>query len=152
MTTRVFVDIKFLRGCEKLPQYATQGSAAVDLVAAIPEGIALIPGKEAILVGTGIALDFSRNPDMVCLVAPRSGAGHKGFCLGNTIGVIDSDYQGEIMISCVARGPDPFWIMPGDRIAQMFFVPVIRAIFGVVDEFQSATLRGAGGFGSTGKT
>lgn len=152
MTTHVFVDVKFMRGGEKLPQYATAGSSAVDLVAVIPETITLFPGREPILIGTGIALDFSKNPDMVCLVAPRSSAGHKGFCLGNTIGVIDSDYQGEIMISCVARGPLPYQIDPGDRIAQMFFVPVIRAIFGVVEEFRAPTLRGAGGFGSTGKT
>lgn len=151
-TTRPVVSMKYLRGPGFAPQFATGGSAAIDVKAAIEVPIMLQPGAPAILIPTGFALDFSSHPDLVGLLVPRSGMGHKeGFELGNTVGVIDSDYHGEIMVSCIARGPLPVRIEPHQRIAQLLLVPVVRALFGVVSEFKEETARGTGGFGSTGK-
>jgi len=132
-----------------LPQYATTGSAGLDLRACIDAPIQLAPG-ETQLISTGIAI-YMGDPNMAATILPRSGLGHKhGIVLGNLIGLIDSDYQGEILISCWNRGNDHFTIQPGERIAQLVFVPVIRGEFEVVNEFVS-TARGEGGFGSSGR-
>jgi len=132
-----------------LPQYATQGSAGLDLRACINLPLQLAPGDTQ-LIPTGIAI-YIADPGLAAVILPRSGLGHKhGIVLGNLVGLIDSDYQGELMISCWNRGNDHFTIQPGERIAQLVFVPVVRAEFAVVNEF-IATARGAGGFGHSGK-
>lgn len=132
-----------------LPAYSTKGSAALDLRACLDESITLKPGDQT-LIPTGIAI-FMENTNMAATILPRSGLGHKhGIVLGNLVGLIDSDYQGELMVSCWNRGTTEFTIEPGDRIAQLMFVPVIRAEFDLVESFE-ATERGTGGFGSTGK-
>ena len=131
-----------------LPNYATEGAAGIDLRAMVDEPVALAPG-ETQLIGTGIAIHIG-DPGVAAMLLPRSGLGHKhGIVLGNLVGLIDSDYQGEVMASCWNRGSDRFQIGPGERLAQMVFVPVLQASFNVVDEF-SPTIRGAGGFGHTG--
>lgn len=131
-----------------LPNYATEGAAGIDLRAMVDEPVALAPG-ETQLIGTGIAIHIG-DPGVAAMLLPRSGLGHKhGIVLGNLVGLIDSDYQGEVMVSCWNRGSDRFQIEPGERLAQMVFVPVLQASFTVVDEF-SPTIRGAGGFGHTG--
>ena len=131
-----------------LPDYATQDSAGMDLRACIDESIQLAPG-ETILIPTGIAI-YMGDPNLAATLLPRSGLGHKhGIVLGNLVGLIDADYQGPLMVSMWNRGNDHFTIQPGDRIAQIVFVPIIRAQFEVVSEFQQ-TARGVGGFGSTG--
>lgn len=131
-----------------LPAYATDGSAAMDLRAAPDNAIALQPG-ESVLIPTGLAIHV-RDPAWCALILPRSGLGHKhGLVLGNLTGLIDADYQGPLMISCWNRGHAAFTIAPGDRIAQLMFVPVARACWRIVDDF-AASARGAGGFGSTG--
>lgn len=131
-----------------LPNYATEGAAGIDLRAMVDEPVALAPG-ETQLIGTGIAIHIG-DPGVAAMLLPRSGLGHKhGIVLGNLVGLIDSDYQGEVMVSCWNRGSDRFQIEPGERLAQMVFVPVLQASFNVVDEF-SPTIRGAGGFGHTG--
>jgi len=130
------------------PQYATAGSAGIDLRACIEMAIKIHPG-ETILVPTGIAIHLS-DPGLSAMILPRSGLGHKhGIVLGNLVGLIDSDYQGEIFVSTWNRGHDSFTLNPLDRMAQLVVVPVVQAVFNVVDEFPISD-RGAGGFGSTG--
>jgi dUTP pyrophosphatase len=132
-----------------LPAHATSGSAGMDLRACIAEPVTLAPGQ-AELLSTGLAI-FVEDPGLAAVILPRSGLGHKnGIVLGNLVGLIDSDYQGPLMVSCWNRGATAFVINPGDRIAQLIFVPVVQAEFEVVADF-SATARGAGGFGSSGK-
>jgi dUTP pyrophosphatase len=131
-----------------LPTYATEGSAGLDLRACIDAPITLKPGQ-TILIPTGLAM-YLEDPGFAALLLPRSGLGHKhGVVLGNLTGLIDSDYQGELMVSTWNRGDKTFVIEPGERIAQMIIVPVVQAKFNVVDEFEK-TARGAGGFGHTG--
>ena len=136
-----------------LPDYQTAGSAAIDLFACLDTTIEVAPQAPAVLIPSGIALSFD-DFSFAGLVLPRSGQGHKrGLVLGNSTGLIDPDYTGEILISTWNRNPpgsDPIMIQPGERIAQMIFVPVIRPAFTVVDSFSRSTARAAGGFGSTG--
>lgn len=132
-----------------LPQYATSGSAGVDLRACIDAPLELKPG-ETQLIASGIAI-YLQDPGYAAIVLPRSGLGHKhGIVLGNLVGLIDSDYQGQIFVSCWNRGQSTFTIQPGERIAQLVVVPVVQVEFDVVSEF-AATERGAGGFGSSGR-
>lgn len=132
-----------------LPQYATSGSAGMDLRACIDAPISLNPGQ-TVLIPTGIAIHLA-DSSLAAMILPRSGLGHKhGVVLGNLVGLIDSDYQGELMISCWNRGSSAFTIEVGERIAQMVIVPVVQPKFERVDEFSSSE-RGAGGFGSTGR-
>jgi len=132
-----------------LPQYATPGSAGLDLRACIDEPIYLQP-KATHLIPTGLAI-FIEDPNYAALILPRSGLGHKhGIVLGNLVGLIDADYQGELMVSCWNRGEEAFKIEAGERIAQLIIVPVVQAQFEVVDSFL-ATKRGEGGFGHTGR-
>jgi len=131
-----------------LPAHATEGSAGVDLRACVAEDVVLKPG-ETTLVPTGLAIHMG-DPGLAAVILPRSGLGHKnGIVLGNLVGLIDSDYQGQVMVSCWNRGHEPFTIEPGARLAQMVFVPVVQVDFEVVPEF-TATRRGTGGFGHTG--
>lgn len=131
-----------------LPTYATVGSAGMDLCACLDETLELTPGATE-LIPCGFALDI-RDPGLAAVLLPRSGLGHKhGIVLGNLTGLIDSDYQGQIFVSCWNRGSEVFVIEPGSRIAQMVIVPVVQAEFEIVTEFE-ATQRGAGGFGHTG--
>jgi dUTP pyrophosphatase len=131
-----------------LPQHATSGSAGMDLRACIDAPLILGAGA-AELIATGISI-YIADPQLAAVLLPRSGLGHKnGIVLGNLVGLIDSDYQGPLMVSVWNRGAAPFTINPGDRIAQMVFVPVVQVGFEVVQDF-SATTRGAGGFGSSG--
>ena len=131
-----------------LPEYATEGSAGMDLRAALDATTEIKPG-ETILVPTGIAI-YVEDPNMAAIVLPRSGLGHKhGIVLGNLVGLIDSDYQGQLFVSCWNRGDESFTIEIGDRLAQLVIVPVIQADFEVVDDFVS-TDRGVGGFGHSG--
>jgi len=132
-----------------LPGYATDGSAGMDLRACLDEALILEPGQTELLP-TGMAIHIA-DPDLAAMLLPRSGLGHKhGIVLGNLIGLIDSDYQGQLFVSCWNRGHRAFTIEPGERIAQMIFVPVVRAGFEVVEEFVDSD-RGAGGFGHTGR-
>lgn len=132
-----------------LPEYATEGSAGVDLRACIDAAINLEPGQTT-LVPTGIAVHMA-DPGMAATLLPRSGLGHKqGIVLGNLVGLIDSDYQGQVFISCWNRGDTAFMIEPGARLAQMVFIPVFQVDFELVEEF-FASDRGAGGFGHTGQ-
>ena len=131
-----------------LPQYATTGSAGVDLRACINAPLEMKPGDTQ-LIPSGIAIHLA-DPGYAAIVLPRSGLGHKhGIVLGNLVGLIDSDYQGQIFVSCWNRGQTTFTIQPGERIAQLVVVPVVQVEFEVVNEF-SASERGAGGFGSSG--
>jgi dUTP pyrophosphatase len=131
-----------------LPHHATAGSAGMDLRACLEGPLVLAPGA-AELIPTGISI-YVEDPELAALLLPRSGLGHKnGIVLGNLVGLIDSDYQGPLMVSCWNRGAAPFTVNPGDRIAQMVIVPVVRAEFEVVENFD-ATSRGVGGFGSSG--
>jgi deoxyuridine 5'-triphosphate nucleotidohydrolase len=131
-----------------LPQHATTGSAGMDLRACIDAPLLLAPGS-AELIPTGISI-YIADPGLAAVLLPRSGLGHKnGIVLGNLVGLIDSDYQGPLMVSVWNRGAAPFSVNPGDRIAQMVFVPVVQVAFEVVEDF-SATARGTGGFGSSG--
>ncbi len=131
-----------------LPTYATPGSAGLDLRAMLQQAITLEPGQ-TILIPTGLAIHVA-DPGLAALILPRSGLGHKhGIVLGNLVGLIDSDYQGELMVSYWNRGQTPFTIEIGERIAQLVLVPVVQAHFELVDEFH-ASERGAGGFGHTG--
>jgi dUTP pyrophosphatase len=133
-----------------LPSYATDGSAAVDLRACLKEPIGIRPG-ETLFVGSGIAINI-KDPNIVGLIVPRSGLGiKKGIVLANTMGVIDSDYQGEIKIGLFNRSQNNYNVRPGERICQMLFMPVINATLKLVQEFSSATHRGSGGFGHTGR-
>ena len=132
-----------------LPQYATPGSAGLDLRAMLKEDTVLEPGQ-TLLIPTGLSV-YIGDPGLAALILPRSGLGHKhGIVLGNLVGLIDSDYQGELMVSCWNRGHESFTIQPGERIAQYVLVPVVQADFRLVDGFEE-TERGAGGFGSSGR-
>jgi dUTP pyrophosphatase len=132
----------------KFPQYETAGSAGIDLCACIDRELVIKP-NESILINTGLAI-FIKDPSICSTIIPRSGLGHKyGIVLGNLIGLIDSDYQGPLMISCWNRGINPFTLRPGDRLAQLVFLPVLRPQFQIVDSFEK-TERAASGFGSTG--
>ena len=132
-----------------MPAYATGGSAGMDLRACIDEPITLRAG-EASLVPTGLAIHLG-DPGLAAIIIPRSGLGHKhGIVLGNLVGLIDSDYQGQLMVSCWNRGREPFVINPLERIAQLVVVPVVQVELNVVKSFEESA-RGAGGFGSTGK-
>ncbi len=131
-----------------LPAYATDGSAGLDLRACIEQEKVLAPG-ETFLIPTGMAIHIA-DPELAAIILPRSGLGHKnGIVLGNLVGLIDSDYQGELMVSCWNRSLTPFTIEVGARIAQLMFVPVMRCAFEIVNSFEE-TLRGVGGFGHTG--
>jgi len=133
-----------------LPDYATEGSAGVDLRACVEGPVWLRPG-EVMLVPTGMAIHVA-DPGLAAVILPRSGLGHKhGIVLGNLVGLIDSDYQGQVLVSCWNRGSEAFEIEPGARLAQMVFVPVVRAEFQVVTEFETSR-RGDGGFGHTGRS
>lgn len=132
-----------------LPEYATAGSAGLDLRACIDTPIELRPGQTE-LIPTGMAI-YIEDEGLAAQILPRSGLGHKhGVVLGNLVGLIDSDYQGQLMVSCWNRGEETFIIQPGERIAQMILVPVVQAEFEIVEEFH-ATERGEGGFGSSGR-
>ena len=132
-----------------LPDYATAGSAAVDLRACVDATLTILPGQ-TVLVPTGMAIHVA-DPGLAAVILPRSGLGHKhGIVLGNLVGLIDSDYQGQLMVSCWNRGRDAFELEPGARLAQMVFVPVVQVGFEVVDEFRVSD-RGEGGFGHTGR-
>ena len=148
MTT---IDLKVLdpRMADALPAYATAGSAGLDLRACTDGPLLIEPGQAA-LIPTGIALHIGA-PSLAAMILPRSGLGHKhGIVLGNLVGLIDSDYQGPLMVSCWNRGQAAFTVQPMDRIAQLVIVPVVQARFRVVQEF-NASDRGEGGFGSTGR-
>ncbi len=145
------IDVKVLdaRLAEQLPRYATAGSAGLDLRACIDAPLVIAPGQTE-LIPTGLAIHLA-DPGLAALILPRSGLGHKhGIVLGNLVGLIDSDYQGPLMVSCWNRGNAAFTVQPLERIAQLVIVPVVQARFRVVDEFD-ASHRGAGGFGSTGR-
>lgn len=145
------VDVKILdpRVKEKMPAYATTGSAGLDLRAMLDEPLTLDPG-ETRLIKTGLAIHLA-DPGYAALILPRSGLGHKhGIVLGNLVGLIDSDYQGELMVSTWNRGQEAFTIEPMERIAQLVIVPVVQMQMNIVDDFETSD-RGAGGFGSTGK-
>lgn len=132
-----------------LPTYATAGSAGIDLRVCIAEPLQ-IAAHETVLLPTGLAV-YIADPNLAAVILPRSGLGHKhGIVLGNLVGLIDSDYQGELKISCWNRNQEHFTINPGERIAQLVFLPVVRAAFSVVDSF-TETSRGEGGFGSSGR-
>lgn len=132
-----------------LPAYATEGAAGLDLRAILDAPLSLEPGQTT-LIKTGLAIHIE-DPNLAAVILPRSGLGHKhGVVLGNLVGLIDSDYQGELMVSCWNRGQSAFVIEPGERIAQLVFVPVVQAAFEMVSDFTSSQ-RGEGGFGSTGK-
>lgn len=134
----------------QLPQYATHGSAGLDLRACLNEPIDIAPGQ-TVLVPTGIAI-FINDPNYCAMILPRSGLGHKhGIVLGNLVGLIDSDYQGQLMVSTWNRGSTDFRLEPMERLAQLVIVPVLQIEWAIVDEFASSA-RGDGGFGSTGKT
>jgi dUTP pyrophosphatase len=131
-----------------LPAYATDGSAGLDLRACLGAALTLAPGK-AELIPTGLAIHLD-DPGLAAMILPRSGLGHKhGVVLGNLVGLIDSDYQGQLMVSCWNRGAAEFVVQPGERIAQMVIVPVVQVRLEVVDDFATSQ-RGAGGFGHTG--
>jgi dUTP pyrophosphatase len=132
-----------------LPRYATSGSAGMDLRACIDAPITLAPGQTE-LIATGVAIHIA-DPALAAMILPRSGLGHKhGIVLGNLVGLIDSDYQGPLMVSCWNRGPEPYSLQPLERLAQLVIVPVVQAEFDVVDEFVESS-RATGGFGSTGR-
>ena len=148
---KINVDIKIINEMikEYLPDYGSIGSAGLDLRACINEEMTIQPGETA-LIPTGFAM-FLKNPDYAACILPRSGLGHKhGIVLGNLVGLIDSDYQGELMISVWNRGQNTFRLEPGERLAQYVLVPVVQAEFEQMQEFV-ATERGAGGFGHTGQ-
>lgn len=145
------IDVKVLdhRLRNHLPSYATPGSAGLDLRACIEHVLTLHPG-ETELIPTGMAIHIA-DPGYAALILPRSGLGHKhGIVLGNLVGLIDSDYQGQLFVSCWNRGREVFMLNPMERIAQLVIVPVLQASFNVVDDFTESH-RGEGGFGSTGK-
>ena len=147
MTT---IDLKLLdtRLVDQIPAYATPGSAGLDLRACIDAPLVLEPGSTT-LIPTGLSIHIA-DPGLAAMILPRSGLGHKhGIVLGNLVGLIDSDYQGELMVSCWNRGQTPFTIAVGERIAQLILVPVVQAHFELVDEFDESQ-RGAGGFGHSG--
>ena len=146
------IEVKILNKKAKLPEYSTEGSAAVDLIACIDRPMEIAPNQVR-LIGTGLAISMQKVPELCAsLILPRSGKGHKeGKVLGNLVGLIDEDYHGELMVSLWNRNEDVYvTIEPGERFAQLMFVPIIRANFKEVQEFSSTTERGIGGFGSTG--
>lgn len=131
-----------------LPKYATDGSAGLDLQACVDESL-LIEPNQTVLIPTGMAIHIA-DPQLAAVILPRSGLGHKhGIVLGNLVGLIDSDYQGQLFVSCWNRSSEPFTINSGDRIAQLVFVPIVQVGFEVVEDFADSR-RGAGGFGHTG--
>ncbi|MBA4254655.1 MAG: dUTP diphosphatase [Polaromonas sp.] len=145
------VDLKILDGRlhAQMPDYATPGSAGLDLRACLDEPLTLAPNAWQ-LVPTGMAM-YLKDPGYAALILPRSGLGHKhGIVLGNLVGLIDSDYQGQLMVSAWNRSDVPYTLQPMERLAQLVIVPVVQAQFNVVDEF-TASQRGTGGYGSTGK-
>lgn len=145
------IDLQVLdaRMAEQIPAYATAGSAGLDLRACLDAAITLAPGQTT-LIPTGLAIHIA-DPGLAAIILPRSGLGHKhGIVLGNLVGLIDSDYQGQLMVSCWNRGQAEFVIQPFERIAQLVIVPVVQATFRRVDSFDASD-RGTGGFGSTGK-
>ena len=134
---------------EQLPAYATPGSAGMDLRACIDQALVIAPG-DAQLISTGLSIHIA-DPGFAAMILPRSGLGHKhGIVLGNLVGLIDSDYQGPLMVSCWNRGRDPFTVHPMERIAQLIVIPVARAEFRLTETFATSS-RGSGGFGSTGR-
>jgi len=138
-----------LGGEYPLPEYATEGSAGLDLRAMLEQPLELPPGETS-LIPTGIAIHIE-DPQLAAVILPRSGLGHKhGIVLGNLVGLIDSDYQGQLFVSCWNRGQQTFQIAVGERIAQLVILPVVQAKFKVVDEFQTSD-RGSGGFGHSGR-
>ncbi|MEK0417277.1 MAG: hypothetical protein RI949_1283 [Pseudomonadota bacterium] len=148
MTT---IDLKVLdpRMADQLPQYATPGSAGLDLRACLDQALVIEPGQTQ-LIPTGLAIHVA-DPGLAAIILPRSGLGHKhGIVLGNLVGLIDSDYQGPLMVSCWNRSQTAFTVQPFERIAQLVIVPVVQATFRRVDDF-GASERGEGGFGSTGR-
>jgi dUTP pyrophosphatase len=145
------IDVRILdeRVRAQMPAYATDGAAGLDLRACLDAPLVLRPGETA-LVPTGIALHLG-DPGLAAMIIPRSGLGHRhGIVLGNLVGLIDSDYQGQIFVSCWNRGSEPFVVNPMERIAQLVVVPVVKVSFNIVESFAESA-RGAGGFGSTGK-
>ena len=145
------LDVRILdaRLRDAMPAYATAGAAGLDLRACIEQPLELAPGQ-TVLVPTGLAIHLA-DPTLAAMVLPRSGLGHKnGIVLGNLVGLIDSDYQGQLMVSLWNRGREAFTVQPMDRIAQLVIVPVVQVSFNVVNSFAESE-RGAGGFGSTGK-
>jgi dUTP pyrophosphatase len=145
------IDLKILdpRMKDQLPAYGTPGSAGLDLRACIDEAITIQPG-ETVLIPTGLAIHIG-DPGYAAMILPRSGMGHKnGIVLGNLVGLIDSDYQGQLMVSTWNRGQNAFTLNPMERLAQLIIVPVLQVGFNIVDEFGDSE-RGEGGFGSTGK-
>jgi dUTP pyrophosphatase len=145
------IDVRILdeRVRAQMPAYATDGAAGLDLRACLDAPLALRPGETA-LVPTGIALHLG-DPGLAAMIIPRSGLGHRhGIVLGNLVGLIDSDYQGQIFVSCWNRGSEPFVVNPMERIAQLVVVPVVKVSFNIVESFAESA-RGVGGFGSTGK-
>jgi dUTP pyrophosphatase len=149
MTITIAMKILDERVREHLPAYATPGSAGLDLRACIDQPLELRPGQTS-LVPTGLAIHIG-DPSLAAMILPRSGLGHKhGIVLGNLVGLIDSDYQGPLMVSCWNRGADTFVLKPMERLAQLVVVPVVQAAFRPVDSFESSD-RGSGGFGSTGR-
>jgi dUTP pyrophosphatase len=152
MSTPPTIDLRILdpRIRDSLPHYATPGAAGMDLRACIDAPLTVAPG-DTHLVPTGIAIHIG-DPGYAAVILPRSGLGHKhGIVLGNLVGLIDSDYQGPLMVSCWNRGSTAFTVQPMERIAQMVIVPVVQAAFRRVDDFESSS-RGDGGFGSTGRS
>jgi dUTP pyrophosphatase len=144
------IDLKILdeRLRANLPSYATPGAAGLDLRACVDGDLTIAPG-DTHLISTGMAIHIE-NPGYAAIILPRSGLGHRhGIVLGNLVGLIDSDYQGPLLVSCWNRGREPYTVAPMDRIAQLVIVPVVQAEFRVVEEFE-ASARAAGGFGSTG--
>ena len=149
MTTAIALKVLDPRMADALPAYATPGSAGLDLRACLDAPLVVQPGQTT-LVPTGIAIHIG-NPGLAAMILPRSGLGHKhGIVLGNLVGLIDSDYQGPLMVSCWNRSQIPFTVQPMERLAQLVIVPVVQARFEQVDEFDVSD-RGEGGFGSTGK-
>jgi dUTP pyrophosphatase len=148
MTTTIALRILDARMEAHLPAYATPGSAGLDLRACLDEPLQLAPGQTA-LIPTGLSVHIG-DPGLAAMLLPRSGLGHKhGIVLGNLVGLIDSDYQGPLMVSCWNRGDQPYTVQPMERIAQMVIVPIVQAAFRVVSSFEGSE-RGSGGFGSTG--
>jgi len=148
MTTTIALRILDARMEAHLPAYATPGSAGLDLRACLDEPLQLAPGQ-TVLIPTGLSVHIG-DPGLAAMLLPRSGLGHKhGIVLGNLVGLIDSDYQGPLMVSCWNRGDQPYTVQPMERIAQMVIVPIVQAAFRVVSSFEGSE-RGSGGFGSTG--
>ena len=150
MQVQIKILSEMIGGSIPLPEYQTEGAAGLDLMACIRDDLVVAPGK-TVMIGTGIAIYIADN-NYAAMILPRSGLGHKhGIVLGNTIGLIDSDYQGELMVSCWNRSENPYTISVGQRFAQLIFTRVYQPQFEVVSDFVD-TVRGTGGFGSTGDT